>query len=661
MKTAGWRGGMLVGTGAVAGATVTALILAGTGGTTAAPPSTDQPGGDLDLTPVRLTVPQAAENELPGFESCEELRQWYVDRTLPEVTAWGLGPRYYPMYESFVRRDAMPQGGIELDGMASDGATTSKVPEPGAVGSSETGTNVQEVGVDEPDVAKTNGEVVVRVRDGRVVVIDVSDGAPRVLSSVALPKKAYDGELLIDGDKVLVFANEGDQWGYPYWDGGDVIMDRSTIMPPMPQPAGATRMMSIDISDPADAEVLTSDRLDGELVSARSYPDGTVRVVISTGYPPLDFVQPNRDRTTAQAKAANRQIVEEATIDQWLPQVTDVDGTESPLLDCTDVRHPKVPSGFGTVSVLTLPDGDPTLRTTTGVTAAGSLVYSSTERLYIATTEGGDVQHEGDPRLQVNAFAINGTQTTYVAAGTVEGTVKDRWSFDEYDGRLRVATALGNGWTPREHGVTVLEDDGKGRLVEVGAVAGMGKGEDLKSVRWFGDLAVLVTFRQVDPLYSVDLSEPAEPRVVGELKIPGFSSYLHPVSEGRLLGVGQDATMSGMTRGGQAATYDISDPTSVVQEEVLGFGPGTEPTVESDPRSFTYLPDRQLALIAVHSWGKQTTTRLVAVRVGDDGTLTEIRSWAMATDWFNDDVRTLPLDDGKVALVGQGVRVIDLD
>src|SRR5690606_28315587 len=134
-------------------------------------------------------------------------------------------------------------------------------------------------------------------------------------------------------------------------------------------------------------------------------------------------------------------------------------------------------------------------------------------------------------------FEVSGTGATYVGSGEVDGAVADRWSMDEYDGVLRLAveptSATGN-----YNSVVTLERRGD-ELVEIGRLDGLGRNEQVQSVRWFDALAIVVTFRTVDPLYAIDLSDPARPSKLGELKIPGFSEYLHPLGEHRLVGVGQ--------------------------------------------------------------------------------------------------------------------------
>ena len=388
-------------------------------------------------------------------------------------------------------------------------------------------------------------------------------------------------------------------------------------------------------------------------------------MVVGTGYPVLDFVTPNRDRSRKEARRANRDLVRSAGIEDWLPGLRRGDGNgRNPLLDCADVRHPETQSGFGTISILTFDIGDALDLDTQAITAAGDLVYSSVDRLYAATLRSdwwNDVTLPGRrqmlrPETTVHAFALDGNDTTYQASGTVRGTVRDRWSFDEHDGLLRIATALGGSWTPRENAVSVLEED-DGALRVVGSVAGLGKGENIESVRWFDDLAVVVTFRQTDPLYTVDLSAPRSPEILGALKIRGFSAYLHPVGDDLLLGLGQDANRRGSWLGGQAATFDLTRLRDVTREDTLGFGADTEIS-DDDPRAFTYLPDEQLAFMAVEDWNTGRA-RLVALEVGRDGSLATVRSWQLHR-WSSSRIRTLPLGDGRVVIVDREMRIADL-
>jgi uncharacterized secreted protein with C-terminal beta-propeller domain len=243
-----------------------------------------------------------------------------------------------------------------------------------------------------------------------------------------------------------------------------------------------------------------------------------------------------------------------------------------------------------------------------GVVGNGELVYSSANRLYVATTEGGWGRNwDGswrpeEQRTKIHAFDVTGRSASpYVGTGAVPGYLLGRWAFSEHAGNLRVATTTGPPWATNDGGpvsqssVVVLAEKGR-RLVPVGSVSGLGKGERIRAVRWFDDLAAVVTFRQTDPLYLVDLSTPAKPRVRGELKIPGYSAYLHPVGGDRLLGVGQDADAGGRTTGLQVSSFDISNAAKPTRTDKVGLGQGYT-DVENDSRAFTYLPGRRLAVL----------------------------------------------------------------
>jgi uncharacterized secreted protein with C-terminal beta-propeller domain len=623
MRRRTWRN---LGIGAAATVAATAVI-----GGLASPP-----GSPVD-------PPPAAATELERFTGCEELRRWYVEAALPHVTPWGLGGG--PAM-------ALPDAELSLDFMAAAPARADGAADQ-AVANGETGTNVQEAGVDEPDLAKTDGALVAHVDGRQVVLTDTGGEDPRRLSTVRLPRGLDAAELLLVGDRLVVLGTTWQQvWRGPA--ASDPI-DRGLSFPYGGGPA-MTRVLVVDVGDPSSPAVEDDTTFDGNLVSARQYGD-VVRLVLSTSTPRIDFVQPRRGRTPREARAENRRLVRESSIEDWLPTVGS-GGAASPLVECGDVAHPDESSGFGTVSVVGFTPDDPDARRTTAVTTSSDIVYSSAARLYLATSSSGwwDAGRKESSATDVHAFTLDGPETAYVASGEVPGQVRDRWSMSEYDGRLRVATALGrNPWNPTENAVVVLEQQGEA-LAEVGRVGRMGIRERIQSVRWFDEVAVVVTFRQVDPLYTLDLSDPARPRVVGELKIPGFSSYLHPVGGDLLLGLGQDATPEGRTRGAQASVFDLADLAAPRRVATLPFGRRTEFAAAGDPRAFAYLPERRTVLASLGDW--DGGNRVVILHVGEDGSLTRRESLDVP-GWNAAAVRTLPLADGRIALVaGRTVRLL---
>jgi hypothetical protein len=206
--------------------------------------------------------------------------------------------------------------------------------------------------------------------------------------------------------------------------------------------------------------------------------------------------------------------------------------------------------------------------------------------------------------------------------------------------------------------VLTLREDGDA-LEEIGRVDRLGVDEEIKAVRWFDGLAIVVTFRQVDPLYAVDLSDPGNPELLGELKIPGFSEYLHPISGQRLIGIGQDASLQGRLRGAQAALFDVDDLTDPRRTDVVGYRRGSLAGAATDPRQFTWLPGRDTALTVVSDgWTGRTGWVSVLSVSGEqlDNRMVEVEHGADV-----DSVRLVPLPDGRVVLLtGDGVSFFDL-
>jgi uncharacterized secreted protein with C-terminal beta-propeller domain len=182
----------------------------------------------------------------------------------------------------------------------------------------------------------------------------------------------------------------------------------------------------------------------------------------------------------------------------------------------------------------------------------------------------------------------------------VRGATLSQWALSEHDGHLRVATTEDAGLRESESHVTVLRQRDR-RLVEVGHVGGLGHGERIFGVRFIGDLGYVVTFRQVDPLYVVGLGDPERPRLLGELKILGYSAYLHPIGDDLLLGVGQDATARGRQLGTQLSLFDVSDPGNPTRLHQLTL-PGGSSEVEYDHLAFLYWPATGLTVLPFERW-----------------------------------------------------------
>ncbi len=200
---------------------------------------------------------------------------------------------------------------------------------------------------------------------------------------------------------------------------------------------------------------------------------------------------------------------------------------------------------------------------TKAVLGAGNNVYCTTETLYATSSkyESKDMAEEvfgssSTMKTQIYKFDIRNYNIEYLKSATIDGTALNQFSIDEYNGYLRVATTSGSWGDNLVNQLYILDEN----LETKGLLKDIAKGERIKSVRFTGNTAYVVTFIQTDPLFVIDLSDPHAPVILGELKIPGFSTYLHPVSDGLVLGVGRDGTDTGTNGGLKVSLFDVSDP-----------------------------------------------------------------------------------------------------
>ncbi len=554
---------------------------------------------------------------LVEFDSCESFLAGIKAEALERVGPWGLlgdGP-VFPADAVMEMQEAE----MAMD----DGAGAESGPTGATPGVDYSTTNVQEMGVDEPDIVKTDGRRILALNSGVLNYIDLTSGQPQVVSTLELPTwqgwELWDHQLFLRGDTALVLASGSSEDG-----------------------RSASVVIEIDVSDPADLPVRNTLATDGYLVSARLVGDRVALVVTSA--PPIirHFVFPGSasDSAEARALAANREIVETSSLEDWLPQyeltATGGASTTGSLVDCSSGYLPQEFSGFETLSVVTFDlAGGIGVEEVATIMSGGDTVYSSTEQLYVASHRWID----WDP---VEADELEGMQThihrfdisapggpVYEASGSVNGFLLNQFAMSEYDGYLRVASTNLPDWWWREgtseSRVDVLERDGRDLRV-VGSVGGLGRGERIFAVRFLGEVGYVVTFRQVDPLYTIDLSEPSSPRVMGELKILGYSAYLHPIADGLLLGIGQDADEEGWITGTQVSLFDVSDLANPVRTHQLTFPQVSGSEVEYDHHAFLYWPPEDLAVLPVGWWGSdeeddewRSNSTAWVLEVGHDG------------------------------------------
>ncbi len=639
--------------------------------------------GDERPTPLRL-----AGAGLGSGLDCDALRQWYVDHALDRVTAWGWDLPAYDLGGTAEGDDAVsPQAATRTATSQPDSPSTT----------SDTGTNVQEGGVDEPDVVKVSGTLLVRVVDDTLATYDVSGREPRLLGSAPLTG-LVSPELLLVGDRVVALGEATPSPGAGYG-----LAARSTWV------------RTFDVSDPSRPTQVDSREYAGRLATARLTGD-VVRLVLAAPLPPLRFVSPDSSRSEAEALRANQEVVRGSTVSDWLPTVAVGADPARPSVACDDVEVPEADGGLGTLSVVGFRATAPGVIDATAVATSSDVAYLSPDRLVVAAAPssgfgccrpvagiepgpGPEIPEvapdvapdlapevapqsaaaQPDRRTRLYAFDLSETSATYLGAGEVDGQVASSWSMDDQDGVLRVAVGAAYGSTSN---AVVLLRPTSGRLVQVGRIDGLGPDQQIRSMRWLGDTAVMVTFRQVDPFYVLDLADPTRPQVLGALHLPGWSSYLHPVGPHLVLGLGQTATpaivvepqtpgLSSEPSSGpssrpllpvaraKATLFDIRDLAHPRARATVRYPAGSIAQAGLQPHQVTWLPESSTLLTVVSDGYGGGRAWLSVLRVGHDSLSGRLVPLTPTPDVSA--VRTVPLDDGRVVLVdGDAVRFLDL-
>ena len=543
-------------------------------------------------------APAAGAARLTSFGSCDAFVNHARAQTARFISPWGFGGAPPPadvVSAAEPARMAAPEKDVDYSG-----------------------TNVQEAGVDEPDMVKTDGTTVFTVSSGLLTAVDVGEGRLRRLDTLRLDDAGYDHQLLLHGDRLLV-VSRGGGWIEP-------LPGRAAIMAPF-QASGSV-LTEVDVSNPAVLRVVRALSLDGQYVAARLVGE-RVRMVVSSQVPdPLPFEPPvdESEPALAAARAHNAAVVANAGAAAWLPAYRTARpkraaSADRPLVGCRKVYRPVSFSGMGMLSVLTidLKQGIVPIDSV-ALMADASIVYASRTSLYVATErwnwrpDPDAPQSEGESQMatEIHRFDISDpARTRYRGSGKVSGFLLNQWSLSEHEGVLRVVSTETPAWwgagRESESFLTTLRL-GETALVTAGRVGELGKGERVYSARFVGEVGYVVTFRQVDPLYTLDLSDPAHPRVLGELKIPGYSAYLHPIGEDLLLGVGQDADENGRVSGTQISIFDVSDLRRPVRLHQQLLGPGVS-EAEFDHHAFLHWPRTGLVVIP---FGNQA----IALRAG---------------------------------------------
>jgi inhibitor of cysteine peptidase len=496
------------------------------------------------------------------------------------------------------RNGQKSQYGSGGDGIALKSATPSAAPAAGA-GTSEagaqqhSGTNVQVEGVDEADLVKNDGNYVYAISGNTVFIVAAYPAREaRVVSRIDFDRGTAPSEMFIRGDRLVVIGANG-------YDSSPEPLKEDVP----PRRAGTTFIKVFDISNREKPALARTIDYEGSYSTARMI-DGNVHVVLASypyyalyqkkGVKPDDVIPAYRDQAGG-AYAGGMAARFAPACDYHQIEVVDPERFTS-FLSIVSLSLDGVGGGLNKKVIAGYSDA----------------VYASTGNLYVASADyryyGGWGAGGGEQATTtVYKFAFDGPRATYLASGRVPGTILNQFSMDESGGFFRIATTRGH--VSREgsdstNNVYVLDPGMK----TAGRLEGLAPGEKIYSVRFMGARAYLVTFKKVDPLFVLDLADPGAPRVLGELKIPGYSDYLHPYDETHIIGVGKNTVEAQPEEGGNFAWYqgmkiaifDVSDVANPREMHKVEIGDrGTDSDALTDHKAFLFDRSKNLLVLPV--------------------------------------------------------------
>ena len=430
-------------------------------------------------------------------------------------------------------------------------------------------TNIQVAGVDEADIVKTDGVYIYLASGNKTMIVRAyTPDQAQVLAEIELEGRVTG--IFVSGDRLVVF--EEDSPYYAYYDVRREGVDRMY----MPYRSPKTYVKVYDISDRGAPQLAREVSSDGQDISSRMIGD---YVYVVTNEP-----------------------VYEENEEVNLPKVT-CGGNETEI-PATDIYYSNVSDYYymytTIIAINTQNDGEEPAYETI-LLGASSTLYVSLNNIYLTfPVWGTDILGRevwDSPRTSIHRIHIAGDEIEYMASGDVPGMVLNQFSMDEYDEYFRVATTT---WGETSgNNVYVLDMD----LNIVGSLEDLAPGETIYSARFMGERGYMVTFKQVDPLFVIDLSNPNNPRELGYLKVTGYSDYLHPYDETHIIGIGKETTDAGefaWYQGVKISLFDVSDVSNPQEIDKLEIGDrGTESPVLYDHKAFLFDRSRNLMVMPI--------------------------------------------------------------
>ncbi|XXF77688.1 beta-propeller domain-containing protein [Myxococcaceae bacterium GXIMD 01537] len=555
--------------------------------------------------------------KLESFDSCPALEQYIEDTAVQQLRTQFQSMRNVRDGDILVN-EAPPAAPSPATGAPTNGPAD------------HTGTNNQVAGVNEADFVQNDGTRLF-VLSGQTLYTNRTWPAEQMALAGTLTIEGWPREMLLEENNRLVIFSaiyeprpvfEGDQGEPPvlcaaldcgYYNGN------------------TTKVTTVDVSNLAAPRVVDQLYMPGRYHTSRRV-GSSVRMVMNDDFrwPSsmrwyVDWKPEYQNDKDAYAEALddllvkNERLIRAQTLEQWLPKGRRVgaQGEQQEVsYSCGDFYRANAPTRLGVVTVASLDLASPqSAPRRASIVAEPGEVYASAESLYIASNHWWWWNEPGQrDAVYLHKFDTRAGRVAYAGSGTVDGHIINQFAMDEHQGVLRVAATITEtqeatkdqpwGGTRTFSRVTTLRQEGD-RLVEAGRSPDLAGDERIQSARFVGNRGYVVTFRQVDPLFTFDLSDPAHPRKVGELKVPGFSTYMHPLDEGHLLAIGLHVPENGdwRQRALKLTLFDVTDPANPREQytQLVGTAYGwSEAAYEH--KAFNWFPAKKLLAIPFSDW-----------------------------------------------------------
>ena len=594
----------------------------------------------LDGNYPQLELPERTRSspELQSYEACESLlhdlqRAVYDEMVvnLDQQSYWHwISDPWMRMYDDFALAE---DASVDLDS-GDQGVPGGTVIDPGNRDSSRegefSGTNNQESGVDEADFLKTDGYHVYMLNGQLLLIMGIPEFGNLTLES-NLTIEGNPTQMMIDGDR-LVIASSIYYWSLPQESEMRNLMSEEVTLSyengidghhtyTYTRVQNLVKYTVVDISDRSSPSVEKELYIEGNYHTARLV-DGTVRSVthlwtyfdgIKTwvDLPSEYWAEEDMDKRMAisndsmnQTILQNENVISQLSLKDFVPHIYEMteDGIyQHPLTyeKCTEFMASLDSAGRGFTTIMTIQmlSEDITIELD-HITSSWAHIYSSKDTLVLAEPANDWWwfwrNSDWEDATNIHSFDISdANRTTYSASGRVDGTVNNQFSISEHEGAIRVASTIDNWdmwwridetdengdsvWAGPSNQVTILMNNGEGRLIHTGFIGGIADGETIWSARFVGDRGYLVTFMNIDPLWVLDLSNPYDPVILGELHVPGVSTYIHPIDENNLLTIGIAGGEDGLGLDWsttQVSLFDVSNSSSPSLLDTIPLSPG---------------------------------------------------------------------------------------